>query len=160
MLDKKIIIDVRERDEYKQKHIPNSVNIPLTELSLLGGYKTLLEKHDVVLICRSGKRADLAKDHFLPLCETCSTYPGGILAWEKEGHKVTVNNTFGVSIFRQVQIVIGFLVFIFTLLGYFISTSFVLVAGVIGFALFVAGVFGFCMLATLLSKMPWNRIQQ
>jgi len=63
----------------------------------------------------------------------------------------------GISIFRQVQIIIGGLIAVLVVFG-FLGLPFGFIgAGLLGFALFVAGLTGWCGLAMLLSKMPWNK---
>lgn len=62
-----------------------------------------------------------------------------------------------ISIFRQVQIIVGFLVALFVFLGVSGMPNLSIVAGVLGLALFFAGLTGWCGLALLLSKMPWNK---
>ncbi len=50
------LIDVREKDEYKQGHIPNSINIPLSNLSIIE--KEIKDKHIPLFIyCLSGSRS-------------------------------------------------------------------------------------------------------
>lgn len=159
MTRKKIYVDVREQDEFRKIQIPGSLNIPLSEIKKTKLYAPLLEDKDVVLVCRSGARAKMAQPEFESCGLACSLYPGGIQAWEREGREVHVQSVSGISIFRQVQIVVGFAVFVLAMLGYFLDSKFGFVAGIIGLALFSAGLFGFCLLATLLSKMPWNKVK-
>lgn len=56
-----LIIDVRSPGEYAEGHVPNAINIPHSDidshLSKLDGYKN----KDIVIYCRSGKRAGIAE---------------------------------------------------------------------------------------------------
>ena len=56
-----LIIDVRSPGEYAEGHVPNAINIPHNDidshLSKLDGYKN----KDIVIYCRSGKRAGIAE---------------------------------------------------------------------------------------------------
>jgi DUF2892 family protein len=61
------------------------------------------------------------------------------------------------TIFRQVQIVVGFLVLLSVLAGFFISPAGFVVAGLFGAALAFAGISGWCGMAKLLNLMPWNQ---
>ncbi|TAN84552.1 MAG: rhodanese-like domain-containing protein [Gallionella sp.] len=55
-----LILDVRSPEEYAEGHIPGAVNIPHDQLSSrlaeIGSYKN----KDVVLYCKSGRRAGVA----------------------------------------------------------------------------------------------------
>lgn len=55
-----IIVDVRTPAEYKEGHIPQSKNIPVTEIS---GRIAELKKYNkpVITCCRSGSRSGMAK---------------------------------------------------------------------------------------------------
>lgn len=154
----RLIIDVREPDEYRSHHIPNSINIPLTQLANLHHQREILAGKPLYLMCKSGRRAGMAKPHFDAQNLSCEIYAGGIDQWKTEGKPLTIQSRSTISIFRQVQIIIGFLVAGFSLLGVMVNPGFVWVAAVLGTALGIAGIFGFCLLAELLNKMPWNRI--
>ena len=57
------LIDVRTPAEFEAGHIPGAVNVPLDELkSSLDEIRTVLHDHDVVLVCRSGRRAGQAQE--------------------------------------------------------------------------------------------------
>lgn len=58
---------------------------------------------------------------------------------------------------RQVQIAAGALVLLGVILGYGVAPGFFLISGVVGAGLLFAGISGFCGMARLLMKMPWNR---
>lgn len=51
----------------------------------------------------------------------------------------------------------GFLVFIGTLLGAFVSPWFLLLSGFVGAGLMFAGITDSCVLGMLLSKLPYNQ---
>lgn len=154
----KIMIDVRERDEYAAEHVPGSLNLPLTEIHALSAMAPLLKSCEVVLVCRSGSRAAMAKAHFDTAALKSSVHPGGILAWKSEGKPTQRHAKSTVSLFRQVQIIVGALVMGLSALAYFVDTVFALGALVMGGGLFFAGVSGTCMLAILLKHLPWNRV--
>ena len=84
-------------------------------------------------------------------------YTAGIEAWKKQGNSIYSSSKSKLSLFRQVQIIIGTAVAILSYFAYFKGITILsLFAGFIGTALAFAGIFGFCLLATALSKMPWN----
>jgi hypothetical protein len=64
---------------------------------------------------------------------------------------------FHLPLMRQVQLVAGLLVLIGTGLAYFVNPGFLGLTGFVGAGLTLAGSTGFCGMAELLAKMPWNR---
>ncbi|WP_244619092.1 YgaP-like transmembrane domain [Rhizobium sp. 18055] len=61
------------------------------------------------------------------------------------------------SIFRQVQIVVGTLVLLSVLGGFLLNPAGFVIAGLFGAALALAGMSGWCGMAILLGRMPWNK---
>ncbi len=157
---KKIMIDVRERDEYAAEHIAGSLNLPLTELHTLSAMTPLLKSCEVVLICRSGSRATMAKEHFDGASLQSAVYAGGILAWKSGGNPTQRQAKTRVSLFRQVQIIVGAIVTLLSLGAFFGDRSFALGAAAIGSGLIFAGVSGICMLANVLKRFPWNKVSR
>lgn len=80
-----VIVHVGEASEYKEAHIPQSVNLPLKELL---ANPQMLQKHrskTVALVCRSGNRSAVAGRHLRKHgFEKVVNLAGGLLAWEKE----------------------------------------------------------------------------
>ncbi len=60
---------------------------------------------------------------------------------------------------RQVQLAIGVLAFTGSLLAIFVNPLFAILPAFLGAGLILAGSTGWCGLAILLSKMPWNRCE-
>ena len=55
--NKYIIIDVRTNEEYEEKHIVNSINIPYDKIS----EEVDLDKNTIIFVyCRSGNRSNIA----------------------------------------------------------------------------------------------------
>jgi CRP-like cAMP-binding protein len=52
------LIDVREPDEYKPKHLPFSINLPFFSLRMQ--LKTLNRQHPIVVVCQNGKMSETA----------------------------------------------------------------------------------------------------
>ena len=57
-----IILDVRTRDEYSAGHIDTAVNLPHDELERRLGEIPGSKSGEIVVYCRSGKRAKVAED--------------------------------------------------------------------------------------------------
>lgn len=56
-----IVLDVRTREEYAAGHIDNAVNIPYDELERRLGEIPGSKSSEIVVYCRSGKRAGVAE---------------------------------------------------------------------------------------------------
>ena len=81
---------------------------------------------------------------------------GGISAWSAEGCEIKTSGIFFLPLDRQVQLTIGLGVLIGSVLGYFVNPIFFL-SGFFGAGLTFAGLSGYCGLAILMAKMPWNK---
>ncbi|MBV1929516.1 MAG: rhodanese-like domain-containing protein [Gammaproteobacteria bacterium] len=161
---KVILIDVREGDEFKAEHIANAISIPLSTLE--AGFLALdiPPSKTILFQCLKGSRGQMACTRIAEMDgienEILNT-DGGIGAWKSAGFPVIGGACCAsakISIFRQVQIIVGFLVAAFVIIGIITKTPMAfVVAGGFGGALFMAGVTGWCGLAMLLAKMPWNK---
>lgn len=156
-----VLIDVRERDEYAREHIDGSRLLPLSrfdpgEAAALAG-----PGQKLVLQCRSGRRAADACRMASSLGTACPpmfTMTGGIEAWKKDNLPVTVDTRVsGVSVMRQVQLVIGTGVLAGSVLAWFVHPGFVAIPAFFGAGLTFAGATGTCALASLIGMMPWNK---
>lgn len=56
-----ILIDVRTEGEYATKHLPNSINVPVNQISYY--IQKLPKDKNIVLYCRSGRRAGQVLDY-------------------------------------------------------------------------------------------------
>jgi predicted branched-subunit amino acid permease len=79
------------------------------------------------------------------------------MAWQSSGNPVFKARQ-AISIQRQVMIVAGFLGFLGTALGYLVRPEYYALSAFVGAGLMFAGISGFCGMALLLEKMPWNQI--
>lgn len=69
------IIDVRTKEEYKEGHVKNAINIPLDDIA--EGNFNLDKKDKLVIYCKSNKRSSLALDILKDLgYENLSLAPG------------------------------------------------------------------------------------
>lgn len=87
------IIDIRETTEFEKYHIPDSLNMPFSNFeSLAKTYFTQHPTQEILLICRSGRRAmdamDLLLDWDLTEEEHITVYHGGLLRWLDEGKEI------------------------------------------------------------------------
>lgn len=142
--------------EYKERHIKGVRNIPLDTLSQ--HVSELNGKSTVYIHCRSGNRGRQAIETLEKLGVTAElvNVEGGLLAWQDAGFE-TRSHTNRLPVMRQVFIGAGSLVLLGLGLGYFISDAYLLIALFVSIGLLVSGITGWCGMALLLSKMPWNK---
>jgi rhodanese-related sulfurtransferase len=85
-----VVIDVRDRGEFDQGHLPNARHIPLGELAQRGAELEKFRERPLIFYCASGTRAanavsTLKKAGFARLY----SLRGGIFEWEKAGQPVS-----------------------------------------------------------------------
>ena len=83
---------------------------------------------------------------------------GGIEAWKAAGLPTVVDSARPkLGVMQQTQLAIGIVVVAGTALGAVVDPWFLVIPAFMGSGLIVAGATGFCGLATLIAKMPWNK---
>lgn len=153
-----MIIDIREKDETLQEKIEHSVNLPLSDKENLEKFISL-NKNNLILMCRSGKRAEmfhsqLSEENKLK----CKVYKGGINEYKKNNKTLLNNKVVNLPIFRQVMITIGFFILLFSFLGILFDLNILFyILGAMSFGILFAGITGNCLMANILSKMWWNK---
>jgi rhodanese-related sulfurtransferase len=158
-----VILDVRERDEFEAEHVAHSINVPFSHfVSVAPGVLNQLTAREIVLLCRSGARAKLAEEQLRGLGfgdkVRARVYAGGILAWKSAGNPTITAKKNHLPLMRQVQLAAGILILVSVALGLTVASGFFALTAFVGAGLSVAGATGFCGMAILLSKMPWNRV--
>ena len=156
-----ILIDVREPDEFAAQHIPYALSLPLGLLEERFSSLDIPSDKKLIFQCLKGARGEKAclrvSDKNLS-SHTIMNMEGGISGWTEAGLPLIAQaKQAGISIFRQVQIIAGGLIAFFIFLGLMGLTIFLVIAGLMAIALFTAGLTGWCGLAMLLQKMPWNK---
>ena len=82
-----VVLDVRNQDEYAAGHLPNAVLLPvdLIEAKSAEVAKVLPDKDAEILVyCRSGKRAHRASQALADMGYTNVEHIGGIMDWPYE----------------------------------------------------------------------------
>lgn len=155
-----ILIDVREPDEFKAEHIAYALSVPLGQLQETLPTLGLPADKKILFHCLKGKRGEQACI-LAGQSRNCphETYniEGGIEGWKNANLAVIGSASSKISIFRQVQMIVGGLIAILVLLGFQGMAPAFALAGIFGGALFFAGLTGWCGLAMILSKIPWNK---
>lgn len=151
------LLDVREPVEHAEAHLPQAVLIPLSELPRR--ISELDRSKPIVVMCHGGKRGAAACEQLLQAGVTnVSNLSGGITAWKEAGLPCASAEKKVMPLMRQVQITVGALVLTSSLLAWFVDTRWIFAAMFFGAGLLFAGLSGFCGLAMVLAKMPWNRV--
>lgn len=150
------LIDVREPVEFVEEHIVGTKLIPLGELERRS--TEIAKTMPVVVMCRGGTRGQQGVHKLLTLgFSDVQNLEGGILAWKAAGLPVECASRRGLPLMQQVQLVIGLGVLMGSILALTIHPLFALLAAFFGAGLTLAGSTGWCGLALLLAKMPWNK---
>lgn len=155
-----VLIDVREPFERAAAYIPGSHAAPLSLFDAAAILESYPEKQ-IIFHCKSGSRSAEAAKRYAQATGAAETWllTGGIDAWRAAGLPVDrSDHAPKLDIMRQVQMIAGSLVLIGTLLGAFVHPAFLILTGFVGGGLFFAGATGWCGMALLLGRLPWNRL--
>lgn len=153
------LIDVRTPVEYQEMHIAGSHLMPLDQLDPAQVKSASTGSERSVLICRSGKRAEQAFEKLRAAgCENLVILDGGVSQWESAGLPLERSTRKHLPLMRQVQLVIGVLALTGSILALTVNKNFAILPAFLGAGLTMAGSTGWCGLAILLSKMPWNKV--
>lgn len=152
------MIDVRTPAEFASGHISGSYNVPLPDLAEHRQELTASGAGPVVLICRSGRRADTAQGELLAAgLDDVHVLTGGVLAWEAAGRPLTgVAGHRGWTIERQVRLTAGAVVAAAVVTSVWWPPA-RFVAGALGLGLAGAAITDTCLMGDLLSRLPFNR---
>ncbi|MGE3992816.1 rhodanese family protein [Pseudorhodoplanes sp.] len=154
-----VLIDIREADEHAREKIPGARHMALSSLDEMD--VAVHHGKPVIFHCKSGVRtlanAPRLAGKLGPSCEAF-VVEGGLDAWRKAGLPVVTDRRQPLELQRQVQIGAGSLALAGTLLGLLMSPWFFVVPAFVGAGLVTAGVTGFCGMAHVLMRAPWNRV--
>jgi rhodanese-related sulfurtransferase len=153
------LLDVRTPGEYAAAHVPGTKLIPLDELDPVAFCRERNgDCSPVYVLCQSGGRARRAIEKLERAgVHGCVLVEGGTQAWIDDGLPVNRGQSRILPLMRQVQITVGFLGAVGALLALTVDKLFAIIPLVVGSGLLFAGLSGFCGLALLLAKMPWNK---
>ena len=156
-----LLVDVRTIPEFQQGHIPEARLLTLDDCrpETLLQYFGASPESEIVLICQAGKRSEKAA---LRLADAgfsnLKVLQGGTEGWIAAGEHVAREKTQILPLMRQVQLTIGILSLTGAVLAIAVHPFFALIPAFTGLGLTFAGATGWCGLALLLGKMPWNRV--
>ncbi len=151
------LVDVREPVEHAEAHIVGARLIPLGQLEQR--VAEIDRSRPVVVMCHAGKRGAEAQAKLAKLGITgVRNLDGGIQGWKSAGLPITESDRKILPLMRQVQITIGLGVLTGVVLSKLVDPNFIYLSAFFGAGLVFAGSTGWCGLAILMSKMPWNRV--
>lgn len=153
------LIDVREPGEHRAASIKEAALMPLSGFDP-EAVKPMADK-PIVVHCKAGSRSKQACRKLADAVGRTGAelyyLDGGIDAWKAAGLPVESSGGGVIDIQRQVQLVVGSMVLLFTLLGALVNPWLLIVPAFFGAGLTFAGASGTCGMAMMLAKMPWNR---
>ncbi len=151
------LVDVREPVEHAEERIAGAKLIPLGQLKQRAGEIDVT--CPVVVMCRSGKRGGEALKQLKEMgISSVRNLEGGILAWKAAGLPTEQSRKNTMPLMQQVQLTIGLGVLTGAILSLTVDPRWVYLCAFFGTGLTMAGSTGWCGLAILMSKMPWNRV--
>jgi rhodanese-related sulfurtransferase len=151
------IVDVREPDEHRREHVAGAALHPSSSFTA-SGIPAARPGSVTLILCRSGNRAGKVAGALRGAGRTdVCVVEGGIMGWQSAGLPVVTNAKAPLPLVRQVMITVGIMLMAFTALAATFSPWFLVGTGFMGAGLVFAGATGICAMATVLSKMPWNR---
>ncbi len=152
------LIDVRSPSEFAAGHIPGAINIPMDELETRLG--DIRKDRPAILICQSGKRAEMSARLLQDRGYDLRLLNGGVSEWERCGQSVICNQKSRWSLERQVRLGAGLIVLTGVSLSLFLRPDWIYLSAFAGAGLVFAGLTNFCPMASILGRMPWNQCRR
>jgi rhodanese-related sulfurtransferase len=153
------LLDVRTAPEHAAAHVSG---VQLVPLDTLDPAAFLARRGDAAaplyVFCQSGGRAKKAIEKFQAAgFDGCVLVEGGTQAWIDAGLPVERGASRVLPLLQQVHLTIGFFTLLGAVLALTVDVRFALLPVLTGCGLLINGTTGWCGLALLMAKMPWNR---
>lgn len=150
------IVDVRERGEWDGERVEGAILVPLTGFPQAAS--ALDKRGRLLTLCTAGVRAEDAAKRLEALgAREVAVIAGGLQAWKAAGLPVILGVPRGWPLDRQVRLIAGLLVLGGALGGFYVHRAFFGLSAFVGAGLAFSGLTGWCGMALLLQRMPWNR---
>ena len=89
--NKPYLLDVRQPEEFREGHISGAHLIPLSELERR--LKEVPREREIVCVCRSGNRSNVATRQLVQAGYKAVNMRGGMRAWSRSGYAVKKGNS-------------------------------------------------------------------
>lgn len=152
------IIDVRSPGEFAAAHIPGAISVPMDQIE--SRLHDLSDQRQVVLVCQSGKRAEMTCGLLQASEKDLTVLEGGTAAWQSAGLPVVSSSKSRWSLERQVRLAAGILVLTGVVLSLTVHPNWIGLSGFVGAGLTFAGLTDLCPMAIFFGAMPWNKPAQ
>jgi rhodanese-related sulfurtransferase len=149
------IVDVREPAEFASEHILGAQSLPLGQIGAMRIAPQEGEK--LVLVCASGRRSGMACERLAAEGFEVYSLTGGLAGWKSAGGAVETLARKVIPLERQVLLGAGFLVLTGVILSFLMHPYWIALSAFVGAGLMFAGLTGFCGMALLLARAPWNQ---
>ncbi len=150
-------INVCSPVEYAEKHIPGVRSVPLDEIP--AHLNEFNNKKTIYVHCRSGKRgrAAIEKLESLGITAELINVEGGILAWDEAGFGTQALSKRRIPLMQQVLLTAGLIIVLSHIGAVVLHPNLIYISLAVGAGLTFSGLTGWCGMAYLLGKMPWNK---
>ena len=146
---------VREPAEFASEHIRGAQSLPLGQIGSVRIAPQAGEK--LVLVCASGRRSGMACERLAAEGMEVYSLKAGISGWKSAGGSVETSSRKVIPLERQVLLGAGFLVLAGVILSLLTHPYWIALPAFVGAGLMFAGLTGFCGMALLLARAPWNQ---
>ena len=154
------VLDVRTPAEFAECHVASAKLAPLDALDPRKAADALkpADGTPIYLLCKGGTRATKAAQQFIAagIANVC-VVTGGTEACVAANVPVERGAKSVIPLDGQVRIAIGVFLLVFILLARYVHYSIGYLIPAMAIALIVSGLTGFCGMALLLGKAPWNQ---
>lgn len=145
-----LLLDVRSYPEWRSSHVAGATLVPLDVLRRSPTRGALGD--EVLVICQSGHRSQLAAQLLTKNGVNARSIEGGLNAWQSDGLPTQKADGEFIELERQIRIAAGALVLTGLLVPRARALSYFVGAGLV-----ITGFLNWCGLGVVLGKMPWNR---
>lgn len=149
------IVDVREPAEFASEHIRGAQSLPLGQIGAVRIAPQAGEK--LILVCASGRRSGMACERLAAEGMEVYSLTSGLSGWKSAGGSVETSTRKVIPLERQVLLGAGFLVLTGVILSFLAHPNWIALSAFVGAGLMFAGLTGFCGMALLLARAPWNQ---
>ncbi len=157
------LLDVRSGAEFRQQRVQGAVHVPLDALTpqAVQAARPAHASGPVCILCKGGTRAAMAAKQLRAAGLECQVVTGGTDACANAGLPLARDENpkcaCTLPLERQVFLIAGLLILTGVLLGWQVHPGFYGLAAFVGAGLSVAGATGFCGMALVLGRCPWNK---